>query len=87
IDLDLTDADVGTVGNIERIDLGDDDGATRLSLDEDEAIALTDDDNILKVEGDDGDTPSASGAVATGNEQTSGDTTYVEYSLGSVVLP
>ncbi|MBR9880269.1 MAG: type I secretion C-terminal target domain-containing protein, partial [Gammaproteobacteria bacterium] len=86
IDLDLTDADVGTVGNIERIDLGDDDGATRLSLDEDEAIALTDDDNILKVEGDDGDTLSASGAVATGNEQTSGDTTYVEYSLGSTTL-
>ncbi|MDT0592161.1 Ig-like domain-containing protein, partial [Halomonas sp. PAR8] len=86
IDLDLTDPGVGTVGNIERIDLGDDDGASRLTLDESETIALTDDDNLLTVEGDDGDTLSATGAVATGNEQTSGDTTYVEYSLGSTTL-
>ncbi|MBY6233761.1 beta strand repeat-containing protein, partial [Halomonas sp. DP4Y7-1] len=86
IDLDLTDASVGTIGNIERIDLGDDDGASRLTLDEDETIALTDDDNLLTVEGDNGDTLSASGAVATGNQQTSGDTTYVEYSLGSTTL-
>ncbi|WP_205742516.1 beta strand repeat-containing protein [Halomonas borealis] len=86
IDLDLTDPGIGTVDNIERIDLGDDDGASRLTLDESETIALTDDDNILTVEGDDGDTLNVAGATATGSEQASGDTTYVEYSLGSTTL-
>ncbi|WP_200802141.1 Ig-like domain-containing protein, partial [Halomonas cupida] len=84
-DLDVTQVE-GSLENLERIDLVDGDAGSTLTLDEDSVIELTDADNILQIAGDEADTLNASGAAATGNQQTIDGSVYAEYSLGSTTL-
>jgi T1SS-143 domain-containing protein len=84
IDLDLSDEAIGSISSIEIIDLAEDTESNTLTLTEDAVAALTDDDNVLTVQGDDNDTVSMIGATSTGNTSIDDNgVTYNEYSVGS----
>ncbi|WP_445004089.1 BapA/Bap/LapF family large adhesin [Halomonas mongoliensis] len=82
-DLDFTDPDTATVANIERIDLGEADGENTLTLAGDDLIALTDDNDVLQITGDEEDT-----VVLSGDDWSQGETqvingvAYTEYTFG-----
>jgi VCBS repeat-containing protein len=82
-DLDFTDPDTATVANIERIDLGEADGENTLTLAGDDLIALTDDNDVLQIAGDEEDAVVLSGDGWTkGEDQVINGVTYTEYTFG-----
>jgi len=85
IDLDFTNAATPSVENIERVDLGDENGANALTLSEQAVMDLTDADNRLQIHGDAEDTVSALGATSMGITDIGG-VSYNQYTLGSTTL-
>jgi Ca2+-binding RTX toxin-like protein len=82
ISINFNNPGLGTVSNIEKIDMGTGDAGTTLTLTDAAVESLTDADNQLYISGDVFDTLNISGAVATGVQTTVGDTTYSQYTLG-----
>jgi hypothetical protein len=82
ISINFDNPGLGTVSNIEKIDMGTGDAGTTLTLTDAAVDSLTDADNQLYISGDVFDTLNISGAVATGVQTTVGDTTYSQYTLG-----
>ncbi|MGY4527266.1 Ig-like domain-containing protein [Pseudomonas sp. TE21394] len=86
IDLDYNAVGVGTLSNIERIDLGSGDSGSVLTLTAAEVDAITDGNNVLQVTGENNDTLNVVGAVNTGTTQEINGITYDVYSFGSSTL-
>ncbi|MDM3888833.1 Ig-like domain-containing protein, partial [Pseudomonas sp. BCRC 81390] len=86
IDLDYNAVGVGTLTNIERIDLGRGDSGSVLTLTAAEVDAITDSNNVLQVTGESNDTLNVVGAVNTGTTQEVNGITYDVYSFGSSTL-
>ncbi|AOM01484.1 hypothetical protein BFX80_09485 [Cobetia marina] len=90
--IDLTslldaDASVNTAVNIEVLDISaSSDSATTLTLDEDTVLNLTDDDNELYIDGDEGDSVEAAGATSSATTTDLNGTTYDTYQLGDATL-
>lgn len=85
IDLDYGPG-VGTLANIERIDLGSGDDGSMLTLTASEVDAITDAGNILQVTGDDNDILRIVGAVDTGTTQAHDGLVYDVYAFGTTVV-
>ncbi|WP_409266446.1 Ig-like domain-containing protein [Pseudomonas sp. KCJK8521] len=86
IDLDYNAVGVGTLSNIERIDLGKGDSGSVLTLTAAEVDAITDGNNILQITGESNDTLNVVGAVNTGTTQQVNGITYDVYNFGSSTL-
>ncbi|WP_246053910.1 Ig-like domain-containing protein, partial [Halomonas halmophila] len=87
IDLDPDDGAVGSIDNIERIDLGEDDDGSTLTLESDDVLTLTDDDDVLQVTGDAADTLNlAEGSWSEDGQVTINDVVYDQYVSGSATL-
>ena len=86
IDLDYNAVGVGTLSNIERIDLGKGDSGSVLTLTAAEVDAITDGNNILQITGESNDTLNVVGAVNTGTTQQLNGITYDVYNFGSSTL-
>ncbi|MFI7837483.1 Ig-like domain-containing protein, partial [Pseudomonas asiatica] len=86
IDLDYNAVGVGTLSNIERIDLGKGDSGSVLTLTAAEVDAITDANNILQITGENNDTLNVVGAVNTGTTQQVNGITYDVYNFGSSTL-
>jgi len=86
IDLDYNAVGVGTLSNIERIDLGKGDSGSVLTLTAAEVDAITDSNNILQITGESNDTLNVVGAVNTGTTQQVNGITYDVYNFGSSTL-
>ncbi|WP_106639813.1 Ig-like domain-containing protein [Allosphingosinicella vermicomposti] len=86
IDFDYNGTGVGTVADIERINLGTGDDGSVVTLTAAEVDAITDGDNILQFTGDGNDTLNVIGAVATGATQTIEGITYDVYTFGNTTL-
>ncbi|MDO6814530.1 Ig-like domain-containing protein [Cobetia amphilecti] len=90
--IDLTslldaDASVNTAVNIEVLDISaSSDLATTLTLDEVTVLNLTDDDNELYIDGDEGDSVEAAGATSSATTTDLNGTTYDTYQLGDATL-
>ncbi|WP_412072341.1 beta strand repeat-containing protein, partial [Pseudomonas fluorescens] len=83
INIDFNNPGLGSVSNIEKIDLGSGDAGETLTLTAAAVDSLTDLDNELYISGDVFDTLNVNGAVATGQQTTAGDTVYSHYTLGA----
>ncbi|MGU3269165.1 Ig-like domain-containing protein, partial [Pseudomonas paraeruginosa] len=83
IDLDYNAVGVGTLSNLERIDLGKGDGGSVLTLTAAEVDVITDASNTLQITGESNDTLNVSGAVNTGTTQLINGITYDVYTFGS----
>ncbi|WP_367393694.1 Ig-like domain-containing protein [Pseudomonas sp. X4] len=86
IDLDYNAVGVGTLSNIERIDLGKGDSGSVLTLTAAEVDAITDANNVLQITGESNDTLNVVGAVNTGTTQQVNGITYDVYNFGSSTL-
>ncbi len=86
IDLDYNGAGVGTLSNIERVDLGKGDSGSVLTLTAAEVDAITDANNTLQITGENNDTLNVVGAVNTGTTQLIDGVTYDVYTFGSTTL-
>ncbi|WP_411969647.1 Ig-like domain-containing protein [Pseudomonas sp. p1(2021b)] len=86
IDLDYNGASVGTLSNIERIDLGKGDDGSVLTLTAAEVDVITDANNTLQITGESNDTLNVAGAVDTGTTQLIDGVTYDVYTFGSSTL-
>ncbi|WP_121373614.1 Ig-like domain-containing protein [Pseudomonas aeruginosa] len=86
IDLDYNAVGVGTLSNLERIDLGKGDSGSVLTLTAAEVDAITDANNTLQVTGENNDTLNVVGAVNTGTTQLINGITYDVYTFGSTTL-
>ncbi|MFJ7809585.1 Ig-like domain-containing protein [Pseudomonas asiatica] len=86
IDLDYNAVGVGTLSNIERIDLGKGDSGSVLTLTAAEVDAITDANNVLQITGESNDTLNVVGAVNTGITQQLNGITYDVYNFGSSTL-
>ncbi|WP_085692703.1 MULTISPECIES: Ig-like domain-containing protein [unclassified Pseudomonas] len=86
IDLDYNAVGVGTLSNIERIDLGKGDSGSVLTLTAAEVDAITDANNVLQITGESNDTLNVVGAVNTGTTQQLNGITYDVYNFGSSTL-
>ncbi len=86
IDLDYNAVGVGTLSNLERIDLGKGDSGSVLTLTAAEVDAITDANNTLQITGENNDTLSVVGAVNTGTTQLINGITYDVYTFGSTTL-
>ncbi|MCW0403602.1 Ig-like domain-containing protein [Xanthomonas sacchari] len=86
IDLDYNAAGVGTLSNIERIDLGKGDSGSTLTLTASEVLAITDGNDTLQITGDSADVLNVVGAVDSGTTQAIDGITYHVYSFGSATL-
>ncbi|HFK8593620.1 TPA: Ig-like domain-containing protein, partial [Pseudomonas aeruginosa] len=86
IDLDYNAVGVGTLSNLERIDLGKGDGGSVLTLTAAEVDVITDANNTLQITGESNDTLNVSGAVNTGTTQLINGITYDVYTFGSTTL-
>ncbi|WJD72833.1 Ig-like domain-containing protein [Pseudomonas asiatica] len=86
IDLDYNAVGVGTLSNIERIDLGRGDSGSVLTLTAAEVDAITDANNVLQITGESNDTLNVVGAVNTGTTQQVNGITYDVYNFGSSTL-
>ena len=87
VSLDFTSADfdADTFTNVERIDLtGTGDNSVTLSLDD--VLDLSDAENELIIDGDDGDSVTATAFVDSGTTETVGDVTYGVYALNEATL-
>ncbi|MFO7581395.1 BapA/Bap/LapF family large adhesin [Guyparkeria sp.] len=87
-DLDFTDPATASVENIERVDLGAEDGPNNLTLGSDEVIELTDDGDVLQITGDSEDTVTLSDGAswAEGASQAIHGVAYTEYTFGDATL-
>ncbi|EJQ7923771.1 BapA prefix-like domain-containing protein [Pseudomonas aeruginosa] len=86
IDLDYNAVGVGTLSNLERIDLGKGDSGSVLTLTAAEVDAITDANNTLQITGENKDTLNVVGAVNTGTTQLINGITYDVYTFGSTTL-
>ncbi|MYM48849.1 Ig-like domain-containing protein [Pseudomonas aeruginosa] len=86
IDLDYNAVGVGTLSNLERIDLGKGDPGSVLTLTAAEVDAITDANNTLQITGENNDTLNVVGAVNTGTTQLINGITYDVYTFGSTTL-
>ncbi|RRX66882.1 BapA prefix-like domain-containing protein [Pseudomonas aeruginosa] len=86
IDLDYNAVGVGTLSNLERIDLGKGDSGSVLILTAAEVDAITDANNTLQITGENNDTLNVVGAVNTGTTQLINGITYDVYTFGSTTL-
>ncbi|MEV1614881.1 Ig-like domain-containing protein [Pseudomonas aeruginosa] len=86
IDLDYNAVGVGTLSNLERIDLGKGDSGSVLALTAAEVDAITDANNTLQITGENNDTLNVVGAVNTGTTQLINGITYDVYTFGSTTL-
>ncbi|MCV4112216.1 Ig-like domain-containing protein [Pseudomonas aeruginosa] len=86
IDLDYNAVGVGTLSNLERIDLGKGDGGSVLTLTAAEVDVITDANNTLQITGENNDTLNVVGAVNTGTTQLINGITYDVYTFGSTTL-
>ena len=86
IDLDYNSAGVGTLSNIERIDLGTGDSGSVLTLTAAEVAAITDGNDTLQITGESNDVLNVIGAVNTGTTQLINGVTYDVYTFGSTTL-
>ncbi|HBP6464240.1 TPA: Ig-like domain repeat protein, partial [Pseudomonas aeruginosa] len=86
IDLDYNAVGVGTLSNLERIDLGKGDGGSVLTLTAAEVDVITDASNTLQITGESNDTLNVTGAVNTGTTQLINGITYDVYTFGSTTL-
>ncbi|MDH2375386.1 Ig-like domain repeat protein [Cobetia sp. 3AK] len=81
-----TDSGSSEMLNIEVLDISDSsESGTTLTLDADTVLNLTDDEDVLRIEGDNNDTVEADGAEMVGQEVING-ATYDTYALGSATL-
>jgi hypothetical protein len=85
IDLDYG-VGVGTLANIERIDLGTGDSGSVLTLTATEVDAITDSGNTLQITGEANDALHVTGAVDTGATQTVEGVVYDVYTFGATHL-
>ncbi|MGM8932902.1 Ig-like domain-containing protein, partial [Salinicola halophyticus] len=85
IDLDMVNGDVGAIGNVERLDLGQGDDASTVTLSAEDVDAMTDDDNVLQITGDQQDTLNIQGATSDGTV-TLGGTAYDQYTFGDTAI-
>jgi hypothetical protein len=85
IDLDYG-VGVGTLANIERIDLGTGDSGSVLTLTATEVDAITDSGNTLQITGEANDALHVTGAVNTGTTQTVEGVVYDVYTFGATHL-
>ncbi|KSM25079.1 Ig-like domain repeat protein [Pseudomonas aeruginosa] len=86
IDLDYNAVGVGTLSNLERIDLGKGDSGSVLTLTAAEVDAITDANNTLQITGENNDILNVVGAVNTGTTQLINGITYDVYTFGSTTL-
>ncbi|TES03361.1 Ig-like domain-containing protein [Pseudomonas aeruginosa] len=86
IDLDYNAVGVGTLSNLERIDLGKGDSGSVPTLTAAEVDAITDANNTLQITGENNDTLNVVGAVNTGTTQLINGITYDVYTFGSTTL-
>ncbi|WP_433887265.1 Ig-like domain-containing protein [Pseudomonas vranovensis] len=86
IDLDYNSVGVGTLSNIERIDLGKGDSGSVLTLTAAEVNAITDANNTLQITGESNDTLNVVGAVNTGTSQAINGVNYDVYTFGANIL-
>ncbi|MDH2419978.1 hypothetical protein QD227_00005, partial [Cobetia litoralis] len=90
--IDLTalldaDASVNTAANIEVLDISaSSETGTSLKIDADTVLNLTDDDNELYIDGDEGDSVEAAGATSSATTTEFNGTTYDTYQLGEATL-
>lgn len=82
IDLDYGAPGVGTLSNIERIDLGTGDSGSVLTLTASEVSAITDAGHTLQITGESNDVLNITGAVDTGSTQTLDGLVYDVYTFG-----
>ncbi|RBW47929.1 hypothetical protein DS885_00330, partial [Psychromonas sp. B3M02] len=85
LDLDLSDLNIGSITNIETIDLSEGETGNVLKLTEEAVKALTDEEDTLTINGDDNDTVNMEGATLAGSSLVNG-VAYNEYHLGSTTL-
>ncbi|MET7142718.1 Ig-like domain-containing protein [Xanthomonas sp. PPL139] len=86
IDLDYNAAGIGTLSNIERVDLGKGDSGSTLTLTASEVLAITDSNDTLQITGDGADVLNVIGAVDSGTTQAIDGITYHVYSFGTATL-
>ncbi|WP_235376715.1 Ig-like domain-containing protein, partial [Pseudomonas putida] len=86
IDLDYNAVGVGTLSNIERIDLGKGDSGSVLTLTAAEVGVITDANNTLQITGESNDTLNVVGAVNTGTTQAINGINYDVYTFGANIL-
>ncbi|KMM77319.1 hypothetical protein ACP93_00205 [Xanthomonas sp. NCPPB 1128] len=86
IDLDYNAAGVGTLSNIERIDLGKGDSGSTLTLTASEVLAITDSNDTLQITGDSADVLNIVGAIDSGTTQAIDGISYHVYSFGTATL-
>ncbi|MCU1715768.1 Ig-like domain-containing protein, partial [Pseudomonas sp. 5P_3.1_Bac2] len=86
IDLDYNAIGVGTLSNIERINLGKGDSGSVLTLTAPEVGVITDSNNTLQITGESNDTLKVTGATDTNTTQVVGGVTYDVYSFGTNTL-
>ncbi|HUD30853.1 MAG TPA: Ig-like domain-containing protein [Novosphingobium sp.] len=86
IDIDYNGPGVGTLTNIERVDLGTGDSGSTLTLTAAEVNAITDAGNTLQITGENNDTLNVVGALHTGATQQIDGVTYDIYAFGSNTL-
>ncbi|WP_405280032.1 Ig-like domain-containing protein [Cobetia sp. Ld8] len=90
--IDLTalldaDASVNTAANIEVLDISaSSETGTSLKIDADTVLNLTDGDNELYIDGDEGDSVEAAGATSSATTTEFNGTTYDTYQLGEATL-
>ncbi|KPM80661.1 beta strand repeat-containing protein [Cobetia sp. UCD-24C] len=90
--IDLTalldaDAPVNTAANIEVLDISaSSETGTSLKIDADTVLNLTDGDNELYIDGDEGDSVEAAGATSSATTTELNGTTYDTYQLGEATL-
>jgi hypothetical protein len=83
INIDFNNPGLGSVSNIEKIDLVSGDAGETLTLTAAAVDSLTDVDKELYISGDVFDSLNINGAVTTGQQTTAGDTVYSHYTLGA----
>ncbi|KRW62444.1 Ig-like domain-containing protein [Pseudomonas sp. TTU2014-080ASC] len=86
INLDYNAVGVGTLANIERINLGKGDSGSVLTLTAAEVGIITDSNNTLQITGEANDTLRVTGATNTGTTQEINGVTYDVYSFGGNTL-
>lgn len=83
IDIDYNAPGVGTLTNIERIDLGTGDSGSVLTLTAAEVDAITDAGNVLQITGESNDVLNVVGAVDTGTTQVHNGIVFDVYTFGT----
>jgi hypothetical protein len=83
IDLDYNAPSVGTLTNIERIDLGTGDGGSELTLTAPEVDAITGVGTVLQITGESNDVLNVVGAVDTGTTQLHNGIIFDVYTFGT----